>query len=63
MTQMPEPGTLDRRKISALIRLCPYSRDSGSFSGRKMIWGSRSDIRSMLYMSVLSAVRYNPSRP
>lgn len=25
-----------------------------------MIWGGRSDIRSMLYMAVLSAVRYNP---
>nr|WP_254919494.1 transposase [Pantoea sp. VS1] len=36
------------------------SRDSGNFSGRRMIWGGRSDIRSMLYMAVLSAVRYNP---
>ncbi|MDI6637238.1 IS110 family transposase [Pantoea dispersa] len=60
LTQVPELGTLDRRKISALIGLCPYSRDSGNFSGRRMIWGGRSDIRSMLYMAVLSAVRYNP---
>ena len=60
LTQVPELGSLDRRKISALIGLCPYSRDSGSFSGRRMIWGGRSDIRSMLYMAVLSAVRYSP---
>ncbi|WP_397324959.1 transposase [Pantoea agglomerans] len=60
LTQVPELGRLDRRKISALIGLCPYSRDSGRFSGRRMIWGGRSDIRSMLYMAVLSAVRYNP---
>ncbi|MEG3139584.1 IS110 family transposase [Pantoea cypripedii] len=60
LTQVPELGTLDRRKISALIGLCPYSRDSGNFSGRRMIWGGRSDIRSMLYLAVLSAVRYNP---
>lgn len=60
LTQVPELGTLDRLKINALIGLCPYSRDSGNFSGRRMIWGGRSDIRSMLYMAVLSAVRYNP---
>lgn len=60
LTQVPELGTLDRRKISALIGLCPYSRDSGNFSGHRTIWGGRSDIRSMLYMAVLSAVRYNP---
>ncbi|MEI7187812.1 IS110 family transposase [Dickeya dianthicola] len=60
LTQVPELGTLDRRKISALIGLCPYSRDSGNFSGRRMIWGGRSDIRSILFMAVLSAVRYNP---
>ncbi|WP_448310804.1 IS110 family transposase [Pantoea sp. PGP6] len=60
LTQVPELGMLDRRKISALIGLCPYSRDSGNFRGRRMIWGGRSDIRSMLYMAVLSAVRYNP---
>lgn len=60
LTQVPELGTLDRRKISAHIGLCPYSRDSGNFRGRRTIWGGRSDIRSMLYMAVLSAVRYNP---
>ncbi|MBU6520828.1 IS110 family transposase [Pantoea sp. B270] len=60
LTQVPELGSLERRKISALIGLCPYSRDSGNFSGRRMIWGGRSDIRSMLYMAVLSAVRFNP---
>lgn len=60
LTQVPELGTLDRRKISALIGLCPYSRDSGNFRGKRTIWGGRSDIRSMLYMAVLSAIRYNP---
>ncbi|WP_367144498.1 IS110 family transposase [Pantoea stewartii] len=60
LTQVPELGKLDRRKISALIGVCPYSRDSGNFSGRRTIWGGRADIRSMLYMAVLSAVHYNP---
>lgn len=60
LTQVLELGMLDRRKISALIGLCPYSRDSGNFRGRRTIWGGRSDIRSILYMAVLSAVRYNP---
>lgn len=40
LTQVPELGTLDRRKISALIGLCPYSRDSGNFRGKRTIWGA-----------------------
>lgn len=56
---LPELGTLNRKKISALVGVCPYNRDSGYFRGKRCISGGRADIRSVLYMATLAATRYN----
>jgi transposase len=55
---LPELGTLDRRKLTALVGLAPFARDSGQMRGTRTIWGGRADVRCALYMSTLSAVRY-----
>ncbi len=57
---LPELGQLDRRKISALVGLAPFNCDSGKREGTRAIWGGRAHVRAALYMSVISAVRYNP---
>lgn len=61
LSMLPELGQLSRRKISALVGVCPYARDSGKMKGKRTIWGGRSAVRSALYMATLSAVRYNPT--
>ena len=53
-------GYLNRKQISALVGVAPLNRDSGSFRGRRAIWGGRSQIRPALYMGTLSAKRFNP---
>lgn len=60
LAELPELGTLSRQKIAALVGLAPFNRDSGRFRGRRHIFGGRSDVRSVLYMAVLSGIRYNP---
>lgn len=57
---VPELGTLNRQKISKLVGVAPLNRDSGQMRGQRRIWGGRSDVRNILYMSTLSATRYNP---
>lgn len=57
---VPELGQLNRKKIASLIGLAPMNRDSGHFRGRRMIWGGRGYVRSVLYMSTLSAIKFNP---
>ena len=57
---LPELGSLNRRQIASLAGVAPYSRDSGSFRGKRSIWGGRARVRTALYMSSLSAKRYNP---
>jgi transposase len=61
LAQAPELGTLGRKQIAALIGLAPLNRDSGAQRGRRCIWGSRAEVRQVLYMSALSAVRFNPA--
>ena len=57
---VPELGQLNRKKIACLIGVAPLNRDSGRFKGRRMIWGGRAQVRAVLYMSTLSAIRFNP---
>jgi transposase len=57
---LPELGSLNRRKIAALVGVAPYNCDSGKFAGTRRCWGGRADVRTTLYMAVVSATRYNP---
>jgi transposase len=59
LAHLPELGRLDRRQIAALAGLAPFNRDSGSFTGERSIWGGRREIRPVLYMAAMSAIRRN----
>jgi transposase len=60
MSQLPELGDLNRKEIAALVGVAPFNRDSGTWRGRRTIWGGRAAVRSVLYMSTLVATRHNP---
>lgn len=60
LASLPELGTLDRKKIAALVGVAPFNRDSGTMRGKRSIWGGRAHVRCILYMATLSATRYNP---
>ena len=57
---LPELGTLTRQQIAALVGVAPLNRDSGTLRGRRTVWGGRAQVRTVLYMSTLVAVRHNP---
>ena len=60
LAHLPELGALNRKQIAALAGLAPFNRDSGSLRGSRCIWGGRAQVRRVLYMAVVSAVRSNP---
>lgn len=60
LADLPELGRLNRRQLAALVGVAPLNRDSGHFRGRRKVWGGRGDLRSVLYMGTLVAVRHNP---
>ncbi len=57
---VPELGQLNRKQIAALIGVAPLNRDSGTYRGRRAVWGGRAHVRATLYMATLTAARYNP---
>jgi transposase len=58
--RLPELGTLDRKRVAALVGLAPFADDSGKRRGQRYIQGGRADVRCVLYMTTLSARRCNP---
>jgi transposase len=60
LAKLPELGTLDRKKIAALTGVAPLADDSGKHHGKRFVWGGRADVRSVLYMAALTAMRWNP---
>jgi len=59
LVQLPELGQLSNRQISALAGVAPFCNDSGERKGKKMIWGGRKEVRTALYMPMLSAIQHN----
>jgi len=57
---LPEIGTPNRKEIAALAGVAPFTHQSGKWKGRSFIIGGRSNVRSVLYMAAISAVRWNP---
>jgi transposase len=60
LAELPELGLYNRRKIAALVGLAPFNKDSGNRRGKRRIFGGRASVRSVLYMSTLTAIRHNP---
>jgi transposase len=57
---LPELGDLNRRQIAALTGVAPFNRDSGRMRGKRRIRGGRSSTRTALFLSAMSAIRFNP---
>jgi len=58
--ELPELGALNRKKIAALVGVAPLNRDSGTLQGTRTCWGGRANVRQVLYMATIAAVRCNP---
>lgn len=61
LSRLPELGQVSRQKICALVGVAPFADDSGDYHGRRHISGGRADLRKVLYMATLTAVRFNPT--
>ena len=61
LADLPELGTLNRQRISALVGLAPFPDDSGKRQGQRYTRGGRAEVRCVLYMATLSAKTHNPA--
>lgn len=60
LANLPELGTVTGKQIAALVGVAPFNRDSGTWRGKRAVWGGRAPIRAVLYMGALVAARFNP---
>ena len=60
MSELPELGSLNRREIAALVGVAPTNRDSASFQGELYIRGGRHKVRTVLFVSMMSAIQCHP---
>jgi hypothetical protein len=57
LTRQPEPGRSGRRGQAAPAGLAPLARDSGQRHGTRAIAGGRPELRALLYLAALTAIR------
>lgn len=60
LVDLPELGKLSRKEVAALVGVAPFNCDSGTFKGKRRIWGGRARVRRVLYMATLVAAHNNP---
>ena len=56
---LPELGTISREKISALVGVAPLNNQSGNSDRARPIRAGRKQVRQVLYMATVCAVRRN----
>jgi transposase len=60
LSNMPELGYITNKQAAALIGVAPINRESGAYQGQRSIKGGRYQIRTVMFIAMLSAVRCNP---
>ncbi len=60
LSNMPELGYLTNKQAAALVGVAPINRESGIYKGKRIIRGGRHQIRTAMYMAMLSAIQCNP---
>ncbi len=60
ISNVPELGYINNKQASSLIGVAPITRESGRFKGKRMIQGGRAQVRTVMYMAMMSAIQCNP---
>lgn len=60
LTHLPELGEKSNKTIASLVGVAPFARQSGQYRGERHIGGGRSEVRSVLFIAMMCAVRHNP---
>ena len=56
ISNLPELGYITNKQASSLIGVAPITRESGRFKGKRMIQGGRAQVRTVMYMAMMSAI-------
>lgn len=60
LSELPELGEWSGKQMAKLVGVAPHSYESGTFQGKRRIFGGRASVRRPLYMATLAATKWNP---
>ncbi|MCW8349344.1 IS110 family transposase [Vibrio sp. ZSDZ65] len=61
ISNVPELGYITNKQASSLIGVAPVVRESGRYKGKRVIQGGRAQVRTVMYMAMMSAIQCNPT--
>ena len=56
---LPELGKIPFSKLTSLVGLAPFAKDSGQYRGKRSIFAGRNSLRKILYMAAVASLRCN----
>lgn len=60
ISYLPELGYMNNKQAAALVGVAPINNESGRFKGKRKVQGGRSQVRTVLFMAMMSAIQCNP---
>jgi len=60
ISNVPELGYITNKQAASLIGVAPMTKESGAYKGKRVIQGGRAQVRTVLYMAMMSAMQCNP---
>ena len=60
ISNLPEIGYMTSKQAAALVGVAPINRESGRYKGLRKIQSGRHQVRTVLYMAVMSAIQSKP---
>jgi len=60
LSDMPELGSISNKQAAALVGVAPFNRESGRYKGNRRIQGGRYQVRTVMFMAMMSAIQCNP---
>jgi len=60
ISNLPELGYISSKQASSLVGVAPMNRESGRYQGMRKIQGGRHQVRTVLFMAMMSAIQTNP---
>ena len=60
ISNLPKLGYMTSKRASSLVGVASMNRESGRYKGQRKIQGGRHQVRTVLYMAMMSAIQSNP---
>ena len=60
ISNVPELGYITNKQAASLIGVAPMIKESGAYKGKRVVQGGRAQVRTVLYMAMMSAMQCNP---